>query len=241
MEKIVQPLYEDNHLLIVNKPAGILIQGDSTGDKPLVEHCKDYIKEKYKKPGAVFLHPVHRLDRPVSGVIVFARTSKALERMNKIFASRKVQKTYWAIVKKHPPQKKGKLVSWLVKDTKRNVTTAYAEPVEGGLKAETNFKWMGKLNNHHLIEVEPLTGRPHQIRVHLAEMGSPIRGDLRYGFSKPNPDKSINLHARRLYFEHPVKKEPLIITAGLPTDQFWEQFLTLDDIKVKDKYVDKMY
>ena len=145
MEKIVQPIYEDNHLLIVNKPAGILIQGDSTGDKPLVEHCKDYIKKKYNKPGAVFLHPVHRLDRPVSGVIVFARTSKALERMNKIFATRKVQKTYWAIVKKHPPQKKGKLISWLVKDTKRNVTTAYSEPVDGGLKAETNFKWMGKL------------------------------------------------------------------------------------------------
>lgn len=241
MANIVQPLYEDNHLLIVNKPAGVLIQGDSTGDKPLVDHCKDYIKKKYNKPGAVFLHPVHRLDRPVSGVIVFARTSKALERMNKIFATRKVQKTYWAIVKKHPPQKKGRLVSWLVKDPKRNVTTAYSEPVEGGLKAETDFKVMGKLNNHFLIEVEPLTGRPHQIRVHLSEMGSPIRGDLRYGFSKPNSDKSINLHARRLYFEHPVKKEPVVVRAGLPEDQFWEQFLTLEDIKVKDKDIGRLY
>ncbi len=241
MKNIVQPLYEDNHLLIVNKPAGILIQGDSTGDKPLVEHCKDYIKKKYDKPGAVFLHPVHRLDRPVSGVIVFARTSKALERMNKIFATRKVQKTYWAIVKKRPPQQKGRLVSWLVKDTKRNVTTAYAEQVEGGQKAETDFRVLGKLNNHYLIEVEPLTGRPHQIRVHLAEMGCPIRGDLRYGFAKPNADKSINLHARRLYFEHPVKKEPIVVRAGLPEDQFWEQFLTLEDIKVKDKDIDRLY
>lgn len=123
MEQVVQPLYEDNHLLIVNKPAGILVQGDKTGDKNLTDYCKEYIKKKYDKPGAVFLHPCHRLDRPVSGVLVFARTSKALERMNKLFASRKVQKTYWAIVKKHPPQKKGRLVSWLVKDPKRNVTT----------------------------------------------------------------------------------------------------------------------
>lgn len=241
MESIVQPLYEDNHLLIVNKPAGVLVQGDKTGDKNLTEYCKDYIKKKYDKPGAVFLHPCHRLDRPVSGVIVFARTSKALERMNKLFATKKVQKTYWAIVKKHPPQKKGRLVSWLVKDPKRNVTTAYSEPVDGGLKAETDFKVMGKLNNHFLIEVEPQTGRPHQIRVHLAEMGCPIRGDLRYGFSKPNPDKSINLHARRIYFEHPVKKEPVVVRAGLPSDQFWEQFLTLEEIKIKDKDVDRLY
>ena len=241
MENIVQPLYEDNHLLIVNKPAGVLVQGDKTGDKNLTDYCKEYIKKKYNKPGAVFLHPCHRLDRPVSGAIVFARTSKALERMNKLFATKKVQKTYWAIVKKHPPQKKGRLVSWLVKDPKRNVTTAYSEPVDGGLKAETDFKVMGKLNNHFLIEVEPQTGRPHQIRVHLPEMGSPIRGDLRYGFSKPNPDKSINLHARRIYFEHPVKKEPVVVRAGLPEDQFWEQFLTLEEIKVKDKDVDRLY
>lgn len=241
MENIVQPLYEDNHLLIVNKPSGVLVQGDKTGDKTLTEYCKAYIKKKYDKPGAVFLHPVHRLDRPVSGAIVFARTSKALERMNKIFASRKVQKTYWAIVKKRPPQNEGKLVSWLVKDTKKNITTAYSEPVDGGQKAETNFKVLGKLNNHYLIEVEPLTGRPHQIRVHLAELGCPIRGDLRYGFAKPNADKSINLHARKLYFEHPVKKEPIIVLAGLPNDQFWEQYLSLEEIKVKEKNIDNLY
>ncbi|HEY9117598.1 MAG TPA: RNA pseudouridine synthase, partial [Roseivirga sp.] len=184
---------------------------------------------------------VHRLDRPVSGVMVFARTSKALERMNKIFASRKVQKTYWAVVKRKPSQEKGKLVSWLKKDTIKNRTAAYAEPVDGALKAETNFKVLGKLNDHYLVEVEPLTGRPHQIRVHMAEFGCPIKGDLKYGFPKANPDKSINLHARRLYFEHPVKKEPIIILAGLPNDQFWEQFLALEDVKVKEKNINNLF
>lgn len=241
MEKIVQPLYEDNHLLIVNKPAGYLVQGDHTGDKTLLDYCKEYIAEKYNKPGAVFLHPVHRLDRPVSGVLVFARTSKALERMNKIFASRKIQKTYWAIVKKRPSQQKGKLVSWLKKDGAKNTVTAYAEPVDGAQKAETNFKVLGKLNNHYLVELEPLTGRPHQLRVHMSEFGCPIRGDLKYGFKKPNEDKSINLHARRLYFEHPVKKEPIVIVAGLPTEQFWEQFLTLEEVKVKEKNINNLF
>ncbi|MFT6055702.1 MAG: 23S rRNA pseudouridine1911/1915/1917 synthase [Roseivirga sp.] len=241
MEKIVQPIYEDNHLLIVNKPAGILVQGDSTGDKPLVDYCKEYIKEKYNKPGAVFLGVVHRIDRPVSGAVVFARTSKALERMNALFKNRKIQKTYWAIVKRKPSQPEGKLVSWLKKDTEKNITTAYDYEEEGSLKAELDFKLMGRLNDHYMLEVKPITGRSHQIRVQLSEFGCPIRGDLRYGFSKPNPDKSINLHARGLYFEHPIKKEPIIIRAGLPNDQFWEQFLALEKIKVKSKNIDNMY
>ena len=241
MENIVQPLYEDNHLLIVNKPAGVLVQADHTGDKTLTDFCKNYIKEKYKKPGAVFLNPVHRLDRPVSGIAVFGRTSKGLERMNKIFATRRVQKIYWAVVKNRPSQKKGKLVSWLKKDGHKNIVTAYSEPIDGAQKAETNFRLLGKLNDHYLLEVEPLTGRTHQIRVHLSEFGCPIKGDLRYGFPKPNPNKSINLHARKLFFEHPVKKESLIITAGLPNDQFWEQFLTLEEVKVKDKNVNRMF
>ncbi len=159
---IVQPLYEDNHLLIVNKPAGILVQGDSTGDKPLVEYCKDYLKEKYNKPGAVFCGVVHRIDRPTSGIVAFARTSKALERMNALFKNRKVQKTYWAIVKRRPKEKEDKLVHWLKKDSKRNTTAAFDKEVDGALKADLTYRTIGKLNDHWLLEVKPITGRPHQ-------------------------------------------------------------------------------
>lgn len=240
-KKAFDPIYEDNHLLIVDKASGILVQGDRTGDKPLLDHCKDYIKDKYDKPGAVFLGCVHRLDRPVSGAVVFARTSKALERMNKLFKDKKVNKTYWAIVKNRPPQKEGKLVNWLIKDTSNNITTAYDEPTDGALKAELKYKSLGKLNDHYLLEVKPLTGRPHQIRVQLATMGCPIRGDFKYGFPKSNPDGSINLHARRLDFIHPVKKEPIKVTAGVPRNDFWEQFLVLEKPEAKDKYMGKMY
>lgn len=222
-------VYEDNHLLIINKPSGVLVQGDSTGDKPLVEYAKDYIKEKYNKPGAVFLGVVHRLDRPVSGLVVFARTSKALERMNKIFKDRKVQKTYWAITKQKTRPEVGKLTHWLVKDPSINTSKAYTEPVDEAKKAELNYRYMGTLNRHHLIEVKPITGRPHQIRVQLASMGCPIRGDVKYGFNQPNNDGSIHLHARKLYFMHPVKMEPIDVTAGLPETEFWEQFLNLED------------
>ena len=226
-------VYEDNHLLIINKPAGVLVQGDSTGDKPLVDYGKDYIKEKYNKPGAVFLGVVHRLDRPVSGLVVFARTSKALERMNKIFKDRKVQKTYWAITKQKTRPEVGKLTHWLIKDTERNITKAYDEPVDGAKKAELNYRYMGTLNRHHLIEVKPITGRPHQIRVQLAAIGRPIRGDVKYGYNQPNPDGSIHLHARKLYFMHPVKKEPVEVVAGVPQTEFWEQFLILDETSIR--------
>jgi 23S rRNA pseudouridine1911/1915/1917 synthase len=236
-----QIIYEDNHLLVVNKPAGMLVQGDSTGDKPLVEYAKEYIKDKYNKPGKVFMGVIHRLDRPVSGVVVLARTSKALERMNKIFRERKVQKVYWAIVRKKPHPKKSKLVHYLVKDTSNNTVRAYESQEEGAQKAELSYKFLGSLNNHHLLEVYPITGRPHQIRVQLASMGTPIKGDLKYGFHKPNTDGSINLHARKIYFEHPVKKESMTFKAPLPENDFWEQFLALDSIKVKDKDLDKLY
>ncbi|WP_025765240.1 RluA family pseudouridine synthase [Dyadobacter tibetensis] len=226
-------VYEDNHLIIVNKEPGILVQGDKTGDKCLLDLVKDYIKEEYNKPGAVFLGTVHRLDRPVSGLVVFARTSKALERMNEIFRKRDVQKTYWAVVKNRPASKKGRLVHWLVKDEKRNVTTAYDYEVPGSQRAELSYRWLGEVNKHHLLEVSPITGRPHQIRVQLASMKCPIRGDVKYGFDKGNPDGSINLHARRLFFEHPVKKEPMICRAGVPDNPFWEEFLPLDDEEIK--------
>lgn len=226
-------VFEDNHLLIINKPAGVLVQGDATGDKPLVEYAKDYIKEKYNKPGAVFLGVVHRLDRPVSGLVVFARTSKALERMNKIFKDRKVQKTYWAVTRQKARPEAGKLVHWLVKDSSRNTTKAYDEPLDEAKKAELSYRYLGTLNRHHLIEVKPHTGRPHQIRVQLAALGCPIRGDVKYGFNQPNPDGSIHLHARKLYFTHPVKKEPLEVIAGVPETDFWEQFLTLDQANLQ--------
>jgi 23S rRNA pseudouridine1911/1915/1917 synthase len=222
--------FEDNHLIIVNKPAGLLVQGDNTGDKTLTEFVKEYIKEKYDKPGEVYLGCVHRIDRPVSGLVIFARTSKALERMNEQFRDKKIFKTYWAITKRRPRPESGKLVHWLEKNTERNITKAYETENSKGLRSELDYKYLGTLNEHQLIQVNPKTGRPHQIRVQLAAIGCPIRGDLKYGFSRPNEDKSICLHARKLHFNHPVKKEPITVIASLPDYEFWNQFLNLDKI-----------
>lgn len=233
-------LYEDNHLLIVNKPGGLLVQGDSTGDETLLDIGKRYLKEKYNKPGNVFLGVVHRLDRPVSGVILMAKTSKALERLNKQFRERKIYKKYWAVVKRRPKKEKDKLVNWLVKNQDKNVVSFYDKAVDGSLKAELNYAVLGKLNDHYLLEVNPVTGRPHQIRVQLSAIGSPIRGDLKYGFRKPNADANINLHAKEIIFEHPIQKEKMRITASLPENDFWEQFLTLDRVKIKDKDIGRI-
>ena len=226
--KLFEVLYEDNHLLIVNKASGVLVQGDETGDVPLVDLCKQYIKQKYDKPGEVFLGVVHRLDRPVSGVVALARTSKSLERMNTLFRERETMKTYWAIVGKAPAKNEGTLVHWLVKDERKNKTTAYMNGNNGGLRSELHYKVIANLNSSWLIEVNPVTGRPHQIRVQLASMGCVIRGDVKYGDKSPNDDGSICLHARQLEFVHPVKKENLIVKATLPRDGWWRIFHHLE-------------
>jgi 23S rRNA pseudouridine1911/1915/1917 synthase len=227
-------VYEDNHLIVVNKRPGLLVQPDNKGDLALVDMVKSYIKEKYEKPGDVFLHAVHRLDRPVSGLVVLARTSKGVERMMELFRKRDIQKTYWAVVRRKPPATEGKLVNWLVKDERKNLVKAYDEPVHDATRAELTYKLLGKINLHYLLEVNPITGRHHQIRAQLAHMGCPIRGDVKYGYDRANADGSINLHARRLFFTHPIKKEALICKASVPKNQFWEEFLELDSEQVKD-------
>ena len=227
----MQIIYEDNHLIAINKPAGWLVQGDETGDKPLSDWVKDYIKVHYKKPGDVFLGVIHRLDRPVSGVAVFERTSKALTRMNELFKDRKVEKTYWAITGVRPDPLKGALSHYLLKDAARNVVKAYDQlgrrTAEAKL-AELEYELIAEIGHNHLLEVHPRTGRPHQIRVQLAKMGWPIKGDVKYGFSTGIPDGSICLHCRELAFEHPVKKEWIRIEADPPSNQLWNLF--------KDRY-----
>ena len=220
----IDVLFEDNHLLIVNKPVGMLVQGDATGDEPLVEIGKQYIKEKYNKPGAVFLGVVHRLDRPVSGVVVFARTSKALARMNEQFRDKKTKKTYWAIVAQKPPATSGRLVHWLVKDEKRNKTTAHAKENKEGKRSELDYQLIKNQGPYYLIQVNPITGRPHQIRVQLASMDCAIVGDVKYGSPAPNDDGGICLHAKMLEFVHPVTKETLRIEANAPETGAWSLF-----------------
>jgi len=223
-EKYFSVVYEDNHLIIVNKASGVLVQGDETGDMPLSELVKSYLKEKYNKPGNVFAGVIHRLDRPVTGLVILAKTSKALERMNEMFRDKTIQKTYWAVVKNKPAKEAGKLVHWLVKDKLKNVTTAYTKDVRDGLRSELDYKIISSSNGFYLLEVNPLTGRPHQIRVQLASMGCPIWGDVKYGAPEGNKDGSINLHAKKLQFIHPVKKEPLTVDAGLPETKIWRFF-----------------
>lgn len=217
-------IYEDNHLLIVNKPAGTLVQGDKTGDTTLADEGKDYIKKKYSKPGDVFLGVVHRLDRPVSGAIILARTSKALERLNKAFKEREIVKTYWAITTHRPPNVEGELVHWLKKDTKINKVTASNKQVSGSQKAILSYKLIGRLAEYYLLEIKLETGRPHQIRVQLAKVGCSIMGDVKYGETKPSKDGSIYLHSRSVTLEHPVKKEKMSFTAPVPNDQIWKLF-----------------
>jgi len=218
----LQVLYEDNHIIIVNKRAGDIVQGDKTGDKPLSDVVKEYIKDKYKKPGSVYLGVVHRLDRPTTGIVVFARTSKALSRLNKLFADKNISKTYWAIVGQKPPKETYKLIHWLKKNPKNNKSTAFTKETNNTKKAILHYKIIKTLNRYYLLEVNLETGRHHQIRSQLSKIGSPIKGDLKYGFSRSNPDASIHLHSRKLEFVHPVSKENIRIIAAPPQDAIWE-------------------
>ncbi len=217
-------LYEDNHLIAVNKRAGDIVQVDDTGDESLEDKVKKYIAQKYDKPNGAFLGVVHRLDRPVSGVLLFAKTSKALERINALFKSRDMHKTYYAVVRNRPRPEAGNLVHWLVKNPQKNITKAHDHEVPGSQRAELNYKLVGELNGNYLIEVDPITGRPHQIRVQLSTLGCPIVGDNKYGYPRGSLRKSISLHARKLEFVHPIKKEQVVIIAPVPKDGFWERF-----------------
>ena len=218
--KVMEVVYEDNHIIIVSKQSGEIVQGDKTGDTPLSETVKAYIKEKYAKPGAVFLGVVHRLDRPVSGLVVFARTSKALTRLNDMFRNGEVHKTYWAMVT-NSPATEGLLTHWLVRNEKQNKSYAYDHEVPHSKKAGLKYRVIGHTDRYTVVEVNLLTGRHHQIRCQLSAIGCPIKGDLKYGAKRSNPDGSISLLARRVEFIHPVSKEKIIVEAPLPSDPLW--------------------
>ena len=217
----LQILHEDNHLIVVNKRVGDIVQGDKTGDKPLSDVVKEYIKDKYNKPGEVFLGVVHRLDRPTTGIVVFARTSKALTRMNELFSNRETQKTYWAVVKNRPSKDEETLVHYIKRNEKNNTSKAHIKEVPDSKMASLDYKIIKELDNYFALEINLHTGRHHQIRAQLSAIGSPIKGDLKYGFDRSNPDGGIHLHARKLIFIHPVSKENLEIIAPAPNDSVW--------------------
>jgi 23S rRNA pseudouridine1911/1915/1917 synthase len=221
----LQVLFEDNHIIVINKRAGDIVQGDRTGDIPLSEVVKNYIKEKYNKPGNVFLGIVHRLDRPTSGIVIFAKTSKALIRLNKMLVEKTIEKTYWAIVKNRPAKDKDTLVHWLKKNPKNNKTTAFIKEAKESKRAVLHYQLIKSLENYHLLEIKLETGRHHQIRSQLASIGCPIKGDLKYGFDRSNKDGSIYLFARKIAFTHPVSKEEISISAPPPTDIIWDACL----------------
>ena len=217
-------VYEDNHIIVVNKTASEIVQADKTGDTPLSETVKQYLKEKYQKPGNVFLGVTHRLDRPVSGLVIFAKTSKALTRLNEMFRAGEVKKTYWAVVKNAPKESEGELVHFLVRNEKQNKSYAYDKEVPNSKKAVLDYRLIGRSENYYLLEVDLKTGRHHQIRCQLAKMECPIKGDLKYGSPRSNPDGSICLHARRVRFVHPVSKELIELKAPLPEGNLWKGF-----------------
>jgi 23S rRNA pseudouridine1911/1915/1917 synthase len=218
-------LYEDNHLIVVNKAFAEIVQPDKTGDKSLEELIKQYLKEKYNKPGSAFLGVVHRIDRPVSGIVLFARTSKALSRLNQMFQEKEVKKTYWAIVHDKPDRAEDTLVHYLVRDPYSNKSIAYDREVKDSKKAVLSYKFIGQSDKYYLLEIDLQTGRHHQIRCQLAKVGMPIKGDLKYGYPRSNDNGGISLHSRQIEFTHPVTKELIIITANPPDDKLWNWFM----------------
>ena len=218
----LQVLHEDNHIIIVNKRVGDIVQGDKTGDKPLNEVVKAYLKEKHNKPGNVYLGVVHRLDRPTSGIVLFSKTSKALPRLNKLFQQKDAKKTYWAVVKNRPPKDQDILVHYLKRNPKQNKSFAHKNEVPDSKKAILEYRILKELDNYFLLEVDLKTGRHHQIRSQLSAIGCPIKGDLKYGFDRSNNDAGIHLHARKLEFIHPVKREPIIVIAEVPDESLWQ-------------------
>ena len=217
-------VYEDNHIIVVNKSPSEIVQGDKTGDTPLSESVKQYLKEKHNKPGNVYLGVTHRLDRPVSGLVIFAKTSKALPRLNEMFKNGEVKKTYWAIVKSLPEKTEAEVVHYLVRNEKQNKSYAYPKEVANSKKAILHYRLIGHSDNYYLLEVDLKTGRHHQIRCQLAKIGSPIKGDLKYGLPRSNPDGSICLHARKVSFIHPVSKEKIELEAPVPEGKLWGSF-----------------
>jgi 23S rRNA pseudouridine1911/1915/1917 synthase len=225
MSAVPEILYEDNHIIAVNKRNGDIVQADDTGDKTLADDVRAYIKEKYNKPGTVFIGVVHRIDRPVSGVVLFARTSKGLARLNELFQTKEIEKTYWAVVKNKPNQDAATLTHYHMKDEKTRKAKLFPLEIPGSKKATLSYKLIASSDNYHLLEIKLETGRFHQIRAQLAKSGFPIKGDIKYGFERPNENtRSIHLHARKIEFIHPVKKERVEITAPVPDDVIWKYF-----------------
>jgi len=222
-------LFEDNHLIIVNKKPSEIVQGDKTGDQPLSELLKDYLKVKYAKPGNVFLGVAHRLDRPVSGIVIFTKTGKALARINEMLRDRSIIKTYWAVVAGKPEKEEELLSNFIVRKEELNKSFITGEKTPGALKAALKYKIIGKSDRYFLLQVELITGRHHQIRAQLAHIGCPIKGDLKYGYPRSNPDGFIHLHARQVAFIHPVTKAEIILTATPPDDLIWNYFKNLFD------------
>ena len=223
-------LFEDNHIIVLNKRVSEIVQGDKTGDMPLVDELKDYLKKKYNKQGNVFVGLPHRLDRPVSGIVLFAKTGKALTRLNKMFKEKEIRKIYWAIVKERPPKEIATLKHYLKRNRKQNKSYAYSKEVTDSKYAELDYKLISVSERYNLLEIVLKTGRHHQIRAQLSKIGCPIKGDLKYGYSRSNPNSGIDLHARKIVFIHPVKKEEVVIVAPVPTDSIWQKFKLSQDV-----------